>query len=248
MPSPLSVTTISTCDSTATTRTSTRPPLGVNLIALESRFHTTCWSRVGSPASCGTGPMSADELDALGLGREPDGVERGLRDGGHVDGAHLDLELSGDDPGDVEQILDELRLRGGVALDGLQGAAARGLVELAHAEQARPAQDGVERGAQLVRERGQELVLDPVDALGLAVEARVVQGERRGVPELPGQRGVVRAEGARRLGGDEREDARLRGPERGGGRSPPRPPRAGPAARRTPGRRRRRSSGGSPRW
>ena len=50
-------------------RRATVPPFGVNLIALTSRFQTTCCSRFGSPE---TGPAMGSrisEADALGFGR-----------------------------------------------------------------------------------------------------------------------------------------------------------------------------------
>ena len=57
----------------------TQPPRGVNLTALESRFQTTCCRRSGSPE---TGPAPRVQhratRDALGLGRRPHRVERGL--------------------------------------------------------------------------------------------------------------------------------------------------------------------------
>jgi hypothetical protein len=53
IPSPVSLTTISTLESTRSRRISTRPPRGVNLIPFATRFHTTCWRRAGSPE---TGP------------------------------------------------------------------------------------------------------------------------------------------------------------------------------------------------
>src|SRR2546428_350289 len=49
MPGPLSLTVRSAADSARCRRTWTRPPAGVNLIALVSRFQTTCCSRLGSP-------------------------------------------------------------------------------------------------------------------------------------------------------------------------------------------------------
>src|SRR5882724_4878862 len=49
-----------------------------------------------------------------------------------------------------------------VALDGLERALRAGSVEAAVLQQVDPADDGVERIAQLVRHRGQEFVLDPV--------------------------------------------------------------------------------------
>src|SRR2546425_399624 len=49
MPLPVSRTVSSKWESTRSSTRSTRPPSGVNLIALERRFHTTCCSRSGSP-------------------------------------------------------------------------------------------------------------------------------------------------------------------------------------------------------
>ncbi len=51
MPWPLSAMTSSTIESDAVSEASTRPPRGVNLMALLSRFQTTCCSLVGSPNS-----------------------------------------------------------------------------------------------------------------------------------------------------------------------------------------------------
>ena len=76
-------------------------------------------------------------------------------------------KVARDDPGDVEQVLDELGLDLGVAVDGVEALLDVLVVELARAEQSRPADDGVERRPQLVRERGEELVLHPAGRLGL---------------------------------------------------------------------------------
>ena len=54
-----------------------------------------------------------------------------------------------------------------VALDGVEAAAGGGLVEPAPAQQVGPAHDGGERRAQLVGQRGEELVLDPARRLRL---------------------------------------------------------------------------------
>jgi len=53
MPMPESLTTISTCELTRSSRTWTRPCFGVNLTAFDNRFQTTCCNRSGSPE---TGP------------------------------------------------------------------------------------------------------------------------------------------------------------------------------------------------
>ena len=49
MPMPVSLTLSSMCEFTRCSSTWTWPPLGVNLIALVSRFQTTCCSRAASP-------------------------------------------------------------------------------------------------------------------------------------------------------------------------------------------------------
>ena len=54
-----------------------------------------------------------------------------------------------------------------VALDGLERALPVGFVAGAEPQHLRPAEDGVERRAQLVGERGQELVLHVAQPLGL---------------------------------------------------------------------------------
>ncbi len=58
-PRPVSRTTILTEVRRRRSAISTRPPAGVNLTALDSRFHTTCWSRSGSPET--TAPPSTVE-------------------------------------------------------------------------------------------------------------------------------------------------------------------------------------------
>jgi len=49
MPTPVSVTTTSTCESLCRSCTCTRPPCGVNFNAFDIRFQITCCSRSGSP-------------------------------------------------------------------------------------------------------------------------------------------------------------------------------------------------------
>jgi hypothetical protein len=50
MPAPLSRTVMATLASLRVSKISTRPSRGVNLIAFDSKFHTTCCRRAGSPA------------------------------------------------------------------------------------------------------------------------------------------------------------------------------------------------------
>ena len=83
-------------------------------------------------------------------------------------GAQCQRELAGDDARDVEQIRHELRLRMRVAIDDGERPPRALLVENAVEQHARPSDDGVQRRAQLVRQRGEKLVFRPVGCLGFA--------------------------------------------------------------------------------
>ena len=91
------------------------------------------------------------DADALGVGRRHDGGEGGLDDLGELQPLDVEAEVAGDDAGDVEQVLDELGLDLGVPLDGREPFLQVLGVDLAGAEDLGPAEDGVERRAQLVR-------------------------------------------------------------------------------------------------
>ena len=72
MPIPESATVISTWEFTRSSRTSTLPSLGVNLIALVSKFQTICCKRVGSPETgpaCGSRTLRSRICLASAAGR-----------------------------------------------------------------------------------------------------------------------------------------------------------------------------------
>ena len=96
------------------------------------------------------------------------------------------MELAGDDARDVEEIFDERGLGARVALDALVRPRGRGGVGGRDPQDLNPAEDGVERRAQLVRERGQELVLEPAGGAQLLV-APLDLGDHavEGIDELP---------------------------------------------------------------
>ena len=106
--------------------------------------------------------------DVAGPRRRLDVLDRGGDLLGRVEPLPLELQLARRDARHVEQVGDQLGLDAGVALDGVD---ARDHVGVAAGdallEQLRPADDGVERRPQLVRQRRQEVVLQPVGALGL---------------------------------------------------------------------------------
>ena len=150
------------------TRTVMRPARGVNLIALETRFHTICRRRSGSPA---TSPRRGRARSGGGgSSRVAAGIKRldgGGDDGRQLQGADVQAELRAHDPGEVEDVGDDLGLGGRVALDGLEPAGGGGLVEAAPSQQVHPAHDGGQGRPQLVGQRGEELVLDPAGRLRL---------------------------------------------------------------------------------
>ena len=107
------------------------------------------------------------KLDLLGVRRGADGIDSEVDDACQVGALHVESNFAGDDAAHVQQVVDELRLRAGVALDGVDALAEVLGRELVQAQELRPAEDGIERGAQLVRQRGEKLVLHDAGVLGL---------------------------------------------------------------------------------
>ena len=101
----------------------------------------------------------AGQPDAFAVGRGTHRLDRRVDDRRRIHGADLEEQLSGIDAARVEQVLDELRLHARVALDRLQTPHDVRFVLAADAKHLAPAEDRVERRAQLVRERREELVL-----------------------------------------------------------------------------------------
>ena len=108
------------------------------------------------------------QRDPPRVGGRLDRVHRGLDDGGEIDRLHLEPHRAANHPGHVEQVLDELRLHARVAVDDVQRLGLSRGVERAELEHRDPAEDGVERRAQLVRDRGHEFVLGAAQRLGRA--------------------------------------------------------------------------------
>ena len=105
------------------------------------------------------------ELDAAGLGRGPLRIERHLDEAWEVHRLDVETELAGDDPGDVEEVVDERHLGDDVALDRLERVRDARLGDAAHLHHPRPPEDGVERRSKLVAHRGHELVLQAMGHL-----------------------------------------------------------------------------------
>src|SRR5262249_32627221 len=97
---------------------------------------------------------------ALRLCRWPHHVERGADHGDGIDALELEPELSRSDAVHVEEIVDELDLELGVALDRLDRAAKGSLAGLVRAQQhAGPPEDRRHGRAQLVAYDAEEIVL-----------------------------------------------------------------------------------------
>ena len=124
--------------------------------------------------------------DVLGRRRGPDAVHRLLDHESQIHRLDGQTDLAGLDARDVEQVVHQADLGGDVSQDDLQRAPRLLGVEVAPLEDGGPAVHRIERGAQLMREGGQELVLGPAGRLrGLArrlrvaIQARVVPRHRR---------------------------------------------------------------------
>ena len=98
-----------------------RPPAGVNFTALASRFQSTCRRRAASPA---TSPIVAVDRhlqrDRLRIGGGTDGFDRAADEIAEIDGRDVQAEVAGGHRRQIEQLLDDLHLRGGVAFDGVE--------------------------------------------------------------------------------------------------------------------------------
>ena len=107
------------------------------------------------------------EHDVLGFGRRAQRLDRRFDDLLHRCRPWRDLKFARHDLRDIEQILDEPRLRPASALDGLNCAFRLCRVELAAREQARPSEHGIERSTQFVGQCEEEFVFQVVGGFRL---------------------------------------------------------------------------------
>ncbi len=168
MPTPESWTTISACEFTRSRATRTRPPGGVNFTAFASRFHSTCWRRAGSTL---VQPMLAVErfLDPARASASAAGRTAStalLTAVAQIDGLHVEAHLAGHDAAHVEQVVHDLSLCANVALDRVERAGELRVVAGVAARDVHPADDRIQRRAQLVGERCEELVLQAARLFG----------------------------------------------------------------------------------
>ena len=99
------------------------------------------------------------ERDAVVLRHRLRGRERGVDDLRQARRQQIDLKLAEDDARDIEHVVDQSRLQLCARLDRLQRALELFLRRAAHAEKLHPSENRRHRRAQLVRQRGEEIVL-----------------------------------------------------------------------------------------
>ena len=158
--------------------TVTRPSTPVNLTAFDSTFQNTCCSRCGS-AKTGWTPSSKCVSSRTrfacidGRTESSDAAENRT----HIERFHREHHLARNDARDIENVLDQPKLRFGIALDNLD-CVRRVPVELTHSQDPRPPVHGVEWRPQFVGERAEEFVLDPIRLLRLTIKFDPVQRGR----------------------------------------------------------------------
>ena len=118
--------------------------------------------------------------DVFRGGCRPDGIHGGVDDRAEIQRGHRQADTALDHPRDVEEVFDQPGLNLGVAVDGVDGVLALLVVDqragLQHVD---PADDRVERRAQLMRGGGEKLILES-DSLLRQAAARLPPSERGG--------------------------------------------------------------------
>ncbi len=174
MPGPVSATAISTWPSSSRAETSTRPPAGVNLTAFDRRLKTIWRTRRPSALIViSSGSVVSDELDpaaARPFRVHGDRAAQDVRDR-HL--RELELHPAGLDLGQVEHVVDQreqVRARREHVVDVGELLVVQ-LAEHLLVQHLGEADDRVQRRAQLVRHRGQEVRLVPARGLQLLIQA-----------------------------------------------------------------------------
>ena len=106
------------------------------------------------------------------------GFEHAFDDRCQVDVLNVETDFSGRDPVHVQEIVDQLGLHAGIALDDFQTLLEVLRADVSAAEQLGPAQDSVQWRAYFVGDIGQELVLEAVGGLGIGPRRRF-RGQQR---------------------------------------------------------------------
>ena len=137
-----------------------RGPLSVNLMALPSRFASTCRTRTGSPmiAAGIAGSRSQRSSSPFWSALSDSGLQQILHQRADREGNRLELELARLDLREVEDVVEDREQRLGRRLDGRQAVALLG-GQLAVERQLGHAEDAVHRRPDFVAHVGEELAL-----------------------------------------------------------------------------------------
>ena len=150
MPWPVSVTTISMPALVRRDRISTRPPAGVNLIALERRFQTTCFNRSGSAdtvAASGSSSVTKEICFASAAGRTTSNAAMITFEGST---SRISNRSVPDTMRAVSSKSCKLALRTNLPLYGLERSRLRSAVQRAANEHVGPAADRIQGSTQLM--------------------------------------------------------------------------------------------------
>ena len=186
--SPVSLTMTSTCRRACCSRIATcARPCGVNFTAFDEQVPDHLLQPLGIAGHRRHRGSTTTSARARPWRRPPGStVADGVVDhGGEIDRLHVQAQLAGDDPRDVEDVLDDLRQRLSRCARGSRARAPawRASAKHAAAQHAGVAEDGVERRPQLVRQRAEKLVLQPVRVVAPAGRrGRSRRRVRRGTP------------------------------------------------------------------
>ena len=170
-------------------RSDTAPSLGVNLTALLSRFQTTCCSRSASPtkSTVGSGPGSTASRTprAAAAGRTTSSAALAIATRSTRRTSSRNLPLMMRETSSTSSI----RRAWASALRSIVASPRSKSSRVARAapQDRGPAQDCVQRRAQLVAHRGQELVLQAIGRLCVAGERAALRlgvGRSCGAPRL----------------------------------------------------------------
>ena len=171
MPMPVSVTFSrrSPCSSRSA-ETKIRPPSGVNLIAFDSKLLRICCTFAWSCRSGGRlAERVAIEVDVFLLRQRPGHVALRGNQRADLELAQPDLHLAAFHLGQVQDVVDHLQQHAAGALNVADVALLLVVERVDAAQHVAEAQNAVERRAQLVAHRGQEVALEPVHLVELHV-------------------------------------------------------------------------------
>ncbi len=114
------------------------------------------------------------QSDAFGIGRGLHRLERRFDDLRQIRFLRIQSQAPAQQAAHVDQIIHQLGEVSHIAINGLAATLHIFGRQAAGFEQARPAENGMQRGAQLVPQGGQKLILESTDAFGFRAQRALV--------------------------------------------------------------------------